>query len=168
MPAGQDLPPTRRANIRVKLQKKEQEEEKTTAVIWVSVFASVPLGLLLVSSASPAHHMHAVKTIQQEWTNRHVVMLVPCPHPHRGTMALPGLPRPQHGLVRPKLPCSWARPSHADPETQIRSLPAHGHRLADRCWSHISRHACSAQSCRSLFRFPPRNLQHPRPAGAGP
>lgn len=27
--------------------------------------------------------------------------------------------------------------------------------LAARCWSQISRHASSAQSCRSLFDFPP-------------
>lgn len=97
-------------------KRKEKKKKKPLPSSVCLVFASAPLGLLLVSSASPAHHMHAVEPVRQEWTNPHVAMLLPCSHPHRETMALPGLPGPQHGLVRPKLPCSWARPSHADPD----------------------------------------------------
>lgn len=167
LPAGQDLPPTRRANIRVKLQKKEgEEEEKITAVICVSCFCLCPswspLGLL--GFPSPPHARRRARTARMDQPTCRDAPPLPSPSPRDNGITWPAWATARLGKAETPVLMGQALPRRP---RSARSLHmAIAWQLG--CWSHISRHACSAQSCRSLFFFPPRNIQHPGPAGADP
>lgn len=91
-----------------------------------------------LSSALGAHSTAVYRDAPSPRGRRHCLAFL-------GTARLGEAETPVHNGPGPRAPPSRAR--------SARSLHmAIAWQL--RCWSHISRHACSAQSCRSLFCYP--------------